>query len=142
MTEVALDAEIQDIGNASDQQLLSVILQELKNVKKQNVELREELNDLKKIVQGGKQPDEHLKVLGPQGGVGHPAIGKVMKAAKDGGQHSGVEAGQVENILDAEGFDRTRKSVLNIMRKIADNFPPFKFRKGNSSRGSQLHYQP
>lgn len=139
-----MDSEIkqvqQAVGNNPD---LSAILQVLEQIDQKLGkvdELEDDLQEIKNLVKGGDQPSSKL-IVKKNGGPGCPTIGKVMKQVKNGGKYDGLSVSQVENILEENGHDRSRKSVLNLMRKISDEFENFKFRKGNSTRASELHFR-
>jgi len=104
-------------------------------------EMDQRLQQIENVVKGGNQPDSKLQVE-KNGGPGCKPVALIMKEARQGGKFNGVEVGTAESILQREGHDRRRKAVLNLMRRISEEFPKFKFRKGNSTRGSELQFHP
>ena len=98
------------------------------------------LRELEKTVKGGKQPSSKLKIA--ENGSFTDYTKEIVKGARKGDKHDGIEVGSVETILEKHDIERERKSVLRFMRKITDQIDNMKFRKGNSTRGSELQFHP
>jgi len=103
--------------------------------------LETKMDQIIKLQKGGNQPSTKFKVM-EDGGPSKTTM-KVMKKAKKGGKFVGATSSEVENIFEEELEKKpTRNTTLKRMRKIADEFDPYKFKKGKGGESSALYYQP
>lgn len=113
---------------------LKYLTQHIRELRKENKQLREKVNRIEEAVDGAAVTSEEknkLRVEGMNGGPANPDIGKVMKKAKKG--DSGVEVGKVETVLDC-----SRRHALETMRKISSTFEEYSFKRGSGNKPSKL----
>jgi len=100
--------------------------------------LEQKIDDLEKTVKGGSQPGDNLSLT--KGTAFAPYTEEIIEETKKGGKFDGLQVGSVESILEKHDMKRRRKANLRFMRQISEEIPGFKFRKGNSTRGSELQF--
>jgi len=100
------------------------------------------IEDLENTVKGGNQPENKIYVSANDHHGQTPVIKTLIKEAKKGGKHDGLETGQVAALLQKEGHDRSRQAVLDLMRRMEQEYRPAKFKKGKSNQASRLLWIP
>lgn len=119
-------------GNGKDKQL-KLLIEHVKNLRKENAELKQKVDAIYKAVDEGaitSEEKEELKLKTDAGTVANPEVAKVLKRAKSG---NGVAVGEVESILDC-----SRRHALKMMRKIAKEFDKARFKRGSGNKPSML----
>lgn len=127
-----LQSELKKSDGVEEQ--LKHLTEHIRQLRKENKELREKVDRIDKAVEGAAVTSEEknqLKVEGMNGGPASPEVGQVMKEAKNG--TDGVEVGHVETILDS-----SRRHALKTMRKISSTFENYHFKKGSGNKPSRL----
>jgi hypothetical protein len=109
----------------------------LGNLQEENEVLRENQDELKNLVKGGSQPSKQLQIE-QNGGPGCKEVALIMKEARQG---RGISSSEAENLLEREGVERSRQTVLNILERISDEFPKYGIRKGSSSKPTALYFR-
>jgi len=100
------------------------------------------LQDEVKDLNGGSQPDEQIHVSAGKTHGQSDVIKTLIKEMKKGDDYDGLEAGQVEALLQKEGHKRSRQAVLNLMRRLEQEYRPAKFKSGKSNKASQILWIP
>jgi len=116
------------------EQQLKYLTQHVRELRKENKQLREKVDRIEEAVDGAAVTSEEknkLRVEGMNGGPANPKVGSVMKLAKKG--TTGVEVGRVESELEC-----SRRHALKMMRKIATTFDNYSFSKGSGNKPSKL----
>jgi len=116
------------------EQQLKYLVDHVRQLRKENQELREKVDRIEEAVDGAAVTSEEknqLRVEGMNGGPANPEIGEVMKKAKKG--DSGVAVGKVETVLDC-----SRRHALDTMRKISSTFEEYSFKRGRGNKPSKL----
>jgi len=130
-----LESELKK-GNDVEEKLDNLI-GHVRQLTKENKQMREKIDRIEDAVEGAAvTPEEknNLRVEGMGGGPANPEIGNIMQKAKKG--TDGVPVGKVEAELES-----SRKHALKIMRKIAQTFDNFSFKKGSGNKASRLKNQ-
>ncbi|MFB6226287.1 MAG: hypothetical protein ABEJ02_02960 [Candidatus Paceibacteria bacterium] len=108
----------------------------LGNLEEENEILRENQEELKNLVKGGSQPSKQLQIE-QNGGPGCKEVALIMKEAREG---RGITSSEAENLLEKQDVNRSRQTVLNILERIADEFPKYGVRKGSSTKPTALYF--
>lgn len=125
---------------------MKLLFEEIRNMQMKINELQEEIemvsesqDKTQNLIKGGTQPDKQIKIEDKDGGPGSLVVAKIMKKARSGAKHKGISSGEAERLLEDEGYDRSRQSVLNILEKISKKFPGYQLRKGSASKPTALY---
>lgn len=126
---------------------MQMMFDEIRNLQMQLNQLKEDMEILmeeqektQKLIQGGSQPKEQIQIVSDKGGPGCLPVAKIMKEARSDAKHKGITSSEAETLLKEEGYDRSRQSVLNILDRIASEFPNYEVRKGGSSKPTALYF--
>lgn len=141
--------QIDNFGELQRPERIQLLFEEIRNLQMSVNELaekqemiRKQVERNEKLIKGGNQPSKQLKIE-ENGGPGCLAVGKVMQKAKKGAVHKGVTSSEAEDILQDQGYDRSRQAVLNMMQKISTKFPGFAYKKRKSEgKENVLFYKP
>lgn len=141
-----MTTEVTNLDSVDRPEQIKLLFEEIRNMQMKINELQEELeiiskeqNKTQNLVKGGSQPNKQINIKGPDGGPGSLVIAKIMKKARSGPKHKGITSNEAERLLEEEGLDRSRQTVLNILDKISENFPGYKLRKGSASKATALY---
>lgn len=133
-----------NISEMPQPERLQLVLEELRNVqmKMQEVEqnqekILEQLGENRNLIKGGSQPSKQIKVTDTDeygnNVPGSTVVAKVMAKARNRSGRNGVSSSEVHKIVEDEGFERSRQSILNMMDKIGDSFSGFMYKKRKSN---------
>ncbi len=131
---------LEDAGDEDIAQAINQLNQVVTELREQNRQQRERINDLEEqisSVKGGDQPSEQLRVLDTDRGKLSVAASHIMAETKRGPKHDGLPTGDAMEVLKQQGYDRSRQAVLNFMKSVAEEVKRIEYLSSHNKRNSR-----